>query len=293
MKPISAEQLLTQLMRGIDIGEEFIPWRTLNDAVVILDNASSAASMEGDEETFNILAEVAGTLTRLYALNIERQERERGERREREERQAEEEMRRWRELFQRTKEENEVRRAESERERQERVERARQKREEKEKRWREREQRERFERELGEAAEARRNRPPVDWRLGLLKMRQLQRGEQPAAEKPKLSRAEKLRRDMELACNCHDAWTISFPYRSACPLVVKWRTCAISRFNEWSREQAQNWKAPTGQDFIANWPEPYKIRFSRRPTLSEYDNRRDADVKDRYRFGVYNGQYDR
>jgi hypothetical protein len=215
-------------------------------------------------------------------LRRRRLEEERDQRWLEEERQAREERdQRWRE---RELRERELRRQRKERERQERKERERQERKNAEY---QKELETRFERESREAAEERRRRVPVDWRQALAEIRQ-RRQPAPVIEDQERWRVGKLRFDMELACNVFNAWECSFPLRPPCPLVADWRARAITRFNEWSRETAHRRKGQPGRGLA----ERARVAcFQRRPTLSEYDNRRDGIVRDRYYFGIYEGQY--
>jgi len=109
-----------------------------------------------------------------------------------------------------------------------------------------------------------------------------------------LDPVEKLQFDMHAACDALDAWAMTFPRVPACPLLSAWQTRAIAQFNKWSQK---NWRDTPEYKC---WPADERerpITYStlhlahRRPTLSEYDNKRDS-IPDRYRFGIYAGQYD-
>lgn len=150
----------------------------------------------------------------------------------------------------------------------------------------------RYKREVAEAAEARRGQPRVNWRDAV---RIAKSAHQPKVkrEDEERWRVEKLRCDMELACDCLFAWEKTYSSCPACPLVVDWRDRAVAKFNEWSRQESSRpenrkyYNAEGRASINASL-----FRFSRRPTLSEYDNRRDGIVRDRYHFGIYNGKYD-
>jgi hypothetical protein len=107
---------------------------------------------------------------------------------------------------------------------------------------------------------------------------------------------DRLRFDMEAACEATSAWMDRFPRIPVCPLLSAWRERSIARFNKWSQKKYRRdnpeWRSERADE--TTWPVMYSTLHlaPRRPTLSEYDNRRGASVPDRYRFGIYAGQYD-
>jgi len=73
---------------------------------------------------------------------------------------------------------------------------------------------------------------------------------------------------------------------SKCPMVQLMREIAVSAWNEYARSA---WKKEAGDpSYGKEYGDTYRgPRFSRRRSLSHYDNRRDRVIVDRYYLGIY------